>query len=88
MVMAARLSQAMGWIDEAAVHRISTLIERAHLPVTPPQQMSPQHFMDLMSVDKKVLDGQLRLVLLHAIGKAVVTDQFDPETLSAVLHQN
>lgn len=88
MVMAARLSQAMGWIDQAAVHRISTLIERAHLPVTPPQLMSPQHFMDLMSVDKKVLDGQLRLVLLHAIGKAVVTDQFDPETLSAVLHQN
>jgi 3-dehydroquinate synthase len=88
MVMAAQLSQRMGWIDQEAVHRTRKLIERAHLPVTPPQQITPQYFLDLMSVDKKVLDGQLRLVLLHAIGKAVVTDQFDPEALAEVLRQN
>ena len=37
----------------------------------------------LMAVDKKVLDGQLRLVLLKALGEAVVTAEFD----SAALHE-
>jgi 3-dehydroquinate synthase len=38
-----------------------------------------------MSVDKKVLDGHLRLVLLRGIGQAVVTDEFDPAALRATL---
>jgi 3-dehydroquinate synthase len=38
-----------------------------------------------MSVDKKVLDGKLRLVLLNAIGSACVTDEFDMEKLHETL---
>ena len=40
-----------------------------------------------MAVDKKVLDGRLRLVLLKAIGRAVVTDDFDLDRLQAMLEQ-
>jgi 3-dehydroquinate synthase len=39
-----------------------------------------------MAVDKKVLDGQLRLVLLRGIGQAVVTADFDPQALRATVH--
>jgi 3-dehydroquinate synthase len=38
-----------------------------------------------MAVDKKVLDGQLRLVLLRRIGEAVVTGDFSHEILNATL---
>ena len=38
-----------------------------------------------MAVDKKVLDGHLRLVLLRGIGQAVVTGDFDPDSLRATL---
>jgi 3-dehydroquinate synthase len=38
-----------------------------------------------MAVDKKVLAGRLRLVLLRGIGDAVVTGDFDPQTLRACL---
>jgi len=38
-----------------------------------------------MSVDKKVLEGRLRLVLLRAIGQAVVSDSFDPAALTSTL---
>jgi 3-dehydroquinate synthase len=38
-----------------------------------------------MAVDKKVLDGQLRLVLLRRIGEAVVTGEFPREILNATL---
>lgn len=35
--------------------------------------MTPDDFMTRMAVDKKNVDGQLRLVLLKALGAAVVT---------------
>lgn len=83
MLMAADLSARCGWIDADDVARTRRLIEAAGLPVQAPADMNPDQFVALMSVDKKVLDGRLRLVLLHAIGDAVVTDEFD----TALLHQ-
>ncbi len=41
--------------------------------------------LELMAVDKKVAAGRLRLVLLEALGRAVVTDRFDPAALEAAL---
>jgi len=51
----------------------------------PPQEMTPAHFMEHMAVDKKVLDGRLRLVLLRQLGEAVVTDDYPYEILQATL---
>ena len=51
----------------------------------PPEAVSAERFMQLMAVDKKVLDGGLRLVLLKGIGDAVVTGEFDPDLLSQTL---
>ena len=85
MVMAAQLSQKMGWLGNDDVKRIETLMQAANLPITPPKEISATQFMDLMSVDKKVLDGVLRLVLMQSMGKAIVTDEFDHEALVQVL---
>lgn len=44
-------------------------------------------FKQLMAVDKKVLAGQLRLVLLKGpLGGCVVTGDFDPTKLDETLH--
>lgn len=88
MAMALDMSRRLGWIDAAAAERGTAIIAAAGLPIIPPSSMSPQDFMDLMSVDKKVLDGQLRLVLLQAIGEAVVTADFETTTLQQTLAQN
>lgn len=85
MVMAAKLSQGMGWLDTDDVKRIETLMKSANLPITPPKNMGVKQFMDLMSVDKKVLDGVLRLVLMKSMGEAIVTDEFDHDVLVQVL---
>lgn len=45
--------------------------------------MNEQQFLDLMAVDKKAVDSGLRLVLLKAIGTAVLTADYRPELLSA-----
>ncbi|WP_297809122.1 3-dehydroquinate synthase [uncultured Methylophaga sp.] len=85
MLMAADLSARMGWMSESDVSRIKTLFEQAGLPVTGPKGMSPQQFMDLMAVDKKVQDGVIRLILLRGIGKAVISDDYDKAKLQQTL---
>lgn len=85
MVMAADLSARHGWLARADAERAAALIERAGLPVAPPAAMTEQQFRALMAVDKKAQDGGLRLVLLKAIGKAVITAGYRNELLSETL---
>lgn len=85
MVMAADLSQRLGWLDNAMVGRIKAILQAANLPVTVPAGMTPETFMDLMAVDKKVQDGAIRLILLKAIGQAVISDDYPPAQLAATL---
>ena len=88
MVMAAGLSLSMGWISAEDVRRASALFMHCALPVAPPESMSSEQFLTLMAVDKKVVDGSLRLVLLKAIGQAVVTSDFDHRLLVEVLQRS
>ncbi|NOQ94185.1 MAG: 3-dehydroquinate synthase [Methylophaga sp.] len=85
MVMAADLSQRMGWISADDVERIKNVLTAAGLPISVPKGMTAERFMSLMSVDKKVQDGHIRLVLLHGIGKAVMSDDYSAEKLTETL---
>jgi len=85
MVMAADLSFRLGWIEKAAVDRTVAILEQASLPVACPKGMTPDRFKELMAVDKKVLDGKLRLVLLRGIGEAITTSDFQLQQLDATL---
>jgi 3-dehydroquinate synthase len=85
MVMAADLSFRQGWLAQKDVTRIVALLEKAKLPVSSPEEISVERFKELMSVDKKVLDGRVRLVLMNELGNAFVTDEFDSEHFDATL---
>lgn len=87
MCMAADLSRRLGWISGMDFERCRGLIERAGLPVTPPAELDADRFMQLMAVDKKVLDGRLRLVLLKGIGSSLVTDVFEKDKLLQTLNE-
>jgi len=81
MVMAARMSEVLGWISKDDVSRVVDIIERAHLPVKAPDKMPHERFLELMAIDKKVHDGVLRLVLLKKIGQAVLTSNYEKADL-------
>jgi 3-dehydroquinate synthase len=85
MVMAADLSARHGWIGHSDAARASALIRAAGLPVRAPPEMTCRQFLERMAVDKKAVDDGLRLVLLKAIGSAVVTAQYQPALLEATL---
>lgn len=81
MCMAAVMSNQMGWMTDTETQRTIALIEQAKLPTKAPPTMSSQQFLDLMAVDKKVLNGVMRLVLMKGIGKSVLTSDY---TLAAL----
>jgi 3-dehydroquinate synthase len=86
MLMAADLSCKMGLIDRAVEERVRTLVERAGLPTEAPK-IGAARALELMRMDKKVLAGKLRLVLLEKLGRAVVTDQYPQDLLEATLNE-
>lgn len=84
MVMAADLSHRMGWISLEDLERTKKIISRAQLPVVCPK-IPLDDFLAYMAHDKKVLNGQLRLVLLQQLGKAVITRDFDIELMQQAI---
>ncbi|MGR5269801.1 3-dehydroquinate synthase [Vibrio astriarenae] len=79
-VMAAKTALMQGLIEQADFDRILNLLKRSKLPVQTPDSMSFDDFMTHMMRDKKVLAGQLRLVLPTSIGTAEVVKGV-PETI-------
>jgi 3-dehydroquinate synthase len=71
MVMASDLSHRLGLMPADFVERMRRLIERAGLPVTAPA-MAPDRWLELMRVDKKAQDGEIRFVVVDEVGRASV----------------
>ena len=84
MVMAADLSRRLGLIEGAAQERIRSILTRAGLPTAAPR-IGAVRALEFMRMDKKVLAGSVRLVLLEKLGKAVVTGKYGGEALEATL---
>ncbi|WP_225639315.1 3-dehydroquinate synthase [Candidatus Profftia sp. (ex Adelges kitamiensis)] len=70
MVMAAQTAYRLNQFSVVDIVRIKKLIMRAGLPVNGPSSMSPKSYLPHIIRDKKVIAGELRLVLPTAIGKS------------------
>ena len=84
MVLAARTSAALGWLQQQDCERIERLVARAGLPTTAPG-VDPADMIDNMRGDKKADHAGLKLILVRALGDAVVTRSPAEDTLRAVL---
>jgi len=85
MAMAADLSHRIGWLSTQDNDRVVRLLECAGLPVKPPGGISPERFLELMSIDKKVDSGNVRLVLLPQLGQAELIADYDIGLLNQTL---
>ena len=83
-IMAADLSQRLGWISVQDVSRIRHLFERAGLPVVAPD-IGADKYLEFMGLDKKVEGGKIRFVLLKEVGRAVVYGDAPAELLQQTL---
>jgi 3-dehydroquinate synthase len=83
-VIAAELSRRLGWLNDSDVDRVKTLLQRAKLPIVG-AQLGVERYLDLMSHDKKVIAGRMRLVLLKQIGEAVTYGDAAPDDVKAAI---
>jgi 3-dehydroquinate synthase len=78
------LSCRLGMIDASVKDRLRDIIASAGLPTEAPRIGAAKAY-ELMQMDKKVLGGAVRLVLLEKLGRAIVTDQYPKAALEATL---
>ena len=69
MVLAAELSHRLGLMPAAFVTRLSGLVAQAGLPVRAPD-LGVQRYLECMRVDKKAEGGEIRFVVIEALGRA------------------
>ena len=85
MVLAADCAHRHGLLDAASAQRIRDLLTALGLPTEMPSAIDPSAALTAMGMDKKVVDGRLRLVLPERIGAVRVTDQVEQSEVLATL---
>ncbi|MES2207384.1 MAG: 3-dehydroquinate synthase [Pseudomonadota bacterium] len=83
-LMAAELSHQAGWLTQGDVEQVRHFMQLAHLPLKGPQ-LGADRYIELMQNDKKVENGDLRLILLKALGQAEVVTWKDSTLLKRVI---
>ena len=85
IVLASRLSLKRGYIDSSYYERIRRLLADAKLPLSSPQGMSAEDYLDHMRHDKKVKSGTIRYILPDKIGRAsLYSDVSDAEVRNII----
>jgi 3-dehydroquinate synthase len=84
MVMAAKLSSSIGWLAKVEIARIEKLLQRAMLPISPPN-IPIEKFIDLMHGDKKVEAGKIKFVLIRRIGLAELCSEISVNDLESII---
>ena len=80
MVMAASMAERMGMLSQADKKDITNLLESVNLPTEKPD-LNSNDFLESMKRDKKVQDGEIRLILLESIGRAIISNDYPNEIL-------
>ena len=61
------------------------LLEKSNLPISVDGKISASEFLSAMSVDKKVIDGNIRLILMKKLGESYISDMYQKEKLDKVI---
>jgi 3-dehydroquinate synthase len=87
MLMAARLSAALGHAPPEDAERLLRLLAQLGLPLFPRSQTDPAELLELMRLDKKSISGRLRLILWRGIGHAEVVGGVAESDILRILAQ-
>lgn len=88
MVQACYTARLRGEMTDQQVDRVKRLLLAAQLPISGPETMGLSQYLPHMMRDKKVLAGQLRLVLPLGIGSAQVVSDVTEQQLGLVVSES
>ena len=85
MVMAAKLSKDEGNLSHEETLRVESILSKADLPISINKTIDSETLITAMSLDKKSIDGKIRLVLLKSLGDSYLTDSYSNENFMKVV---
>ena len=85
MAAAADCARRHELLGAAPVQRINALLRALGLPTRMPAGLDAEAVLKVMGMDKKVVDGRLRLVLPERIGAVRVTDRIDRRAVAQTI---
>ena len=85
MVLAARLSAALGLAPAVDADRLAAVLGALGLPTAMPADLDAEAVLARMRLDKKNVSGSLRLILWRGIGQAFVATGIDAAAVRRVL---
>ena len=85
MVLAADCSVRHGLLDAADAARIRCALRALGLPDEVPPGVGVAAMLEAMAIDKKAVDGRMRLVLARRIGEVIVTGELEHAALLATI---
>lgn len=88
MVVAARLSEIRGMCEPGVCDQISALLSSFALPTILPESLATDSIITAMAMDKKMLEGKTRLILLNALGSAVIDTGSSVDQIRSALEQS
>jgi 3-dehydroquinate synthetase len=86
MMGAARIAHGLGLIDDELLARHGDILRAFTLPTAAPG-LDTARVLEAMLMDKKVVQGRLRFVLLEGVGRPVVQDDVPEELVLHVLRE-
>ncbi len=88
MVTAAFLSESLGMCEHGAAARLVAILRSFGLPVQQPADVAIGDLVDALALDKKAVVSGLRLILLKAMGNAVVDSSSQQADIIAAMESN
>ena len=86
MVMASKLSKDEGNLSHEETLRVESILSKADLPISINKTIDSETLITAMSLDKKSIDGKIRLVLLKSLGDSYLTDSYSNENFMKVVN--
>ena len=83
--MAAKLSELEGNLSVGDVERVKNILIKSKLPCNIEGEVSSENLIKAMSIDKKAIDGNIRLVLLKYLGDSYLSDSYSQENFQQVI---
>jgi 3-dehydroquinate synthase len=86
MMVASRLSELRGLCESGMSDRLGKLLQRFGLPLGLPDNLSSEEMLDTMKLDKKVIAGSARLILLKSAGAGMIDSDSDKQQITTAIN--
>jgi 3-dehydroquinate synthase len=85
MMVASRLSEIRGFCETGFSDRLGKLMRSFDLPLDLPGELDPADILETMKLDKKVIAGSARLILVKSAGQGFIDSTSDKQQIVAAI---